>query len=754
MANRLRAIARALRRDDTRFVTTCTRALRGLEGDGAVPAQLFPMGARFVARGTLTARMLSVGRDRPWPYAFARQIDPADPGYLPRSMLPLHLNLSYRNWTALSLPGRDEVAWVDPAGWLTPAVDGPSIAVWVGDSRTVYTLEPLPGWGEDPGALPVQRRLGDGPFVRTTAVRGEVEVEVDAWPAVVDRHVVFGLTARVRLRAPAPRPVRVGFAFRPANPEGVAPVFQCERRDDGWWFLDGRPFAFLPHAGSEHRLSNWHDGDVYGMVGGALRGGRSARQARAGGAAVTCEAGFAHGCELYRVNLSPGETFKRTLYACAVEAAGGVLRRSSATRLFAGVQADWRGITRAGARVELPVADATFRAARTTLLAMTDSRDVARNTRGVSYHDAAAHLGALTRLGFGRRAADVLRTFPRRQERSGGWRSHGGEQDGTGPAIFAIADHVRLTGDDTLTTQLWPAVRKGARWILDTVEDGMMPAGWSAAHLGPADRYHWDALWSCAGLREAAWLARRAGDADSERAFTVAHGEWLDRLRARFGEGPVPAASGRHMDSAAASVLCAVWPLGMLSATEPCMRETVAWLLRSCMHDAGLFHDVVHSGVNGALTGLLAETRLQAGDPGAVSHLDYLAAQAWPTGVWPEAFHPLRGGVMGDGDHPWAAAEFAMLCRNLVLWEDGATLHLFRGADRRWWDGPTVLEGLPTAFGRVNLETEPGRLRLDAVWRRRPARVVWHTPEGVTGRMRVNGEPVEGPGPRIELRYA
>jgi len=754
MANRLRDLARAFQREDARFVTRCTRALRALEGGGGLPTEGLAPGARILTRGVLTSRLLSVGRDRPWPYAIARQTDPADPGFVPRSILPLHLNVSYRNWTTVGLPGWEREAVVDPGGWVTPIHDGPSIAVWIGDARRMYTLGPLPGWGTDAGGELSQERLGDQPMIRTTARRADVVVQVDVFPAVVQGQVVFGVTARVRLDAPAPRPVRIGFAIRPANPEGAAPLFKLERREDGWWLADDRPYAFVPHPGNEVYLSRWRDGDVYQRIGGVLRDNSVEAQRGARADLVECDVGQATGCEIYRLNLSPGDTFKRTLYAAGNEEVGEALRQASATRLLRGSRADWEGVTRAGARMELPVHDALFKSCRATLLALVDADTV---TPGPStyttfwYRDAAYHLAALARLGFLRRARDVLSTYPRRQARSGAWLSQNGEWDGTGQAIWTLVDYARLSGDSRLLRDVWPALARAGRWILATEEDSLMPAGWSAEHLGPADRYYWDAIWACAGLREVSFAARMLGREAEAREFSLAHGRMLEGLRRKMGDGPVPAAPGRRMDSAATSALVGVWPLGIFAPSEPHMRSTVDWLAAHCLHGQGLFHDVVHCGVNPYLTCHLAQCRLALNDEGCTRHLDYLAEHASPTGCWPEAFHPERGGVMGDGDYAWAAADYAMLCRNLVIREERGTLHLFQGADRRWWDRETLLEGAPTRFGPVQLHAVGGEVRLNAEWREKPDKIVLHKPEGEPGYLKVGDQELRGESRELEL---
>ena len=106
---------------------------------------------------------------------------------------------------------------------------------------------------------------------------------------------------------------------------------------------------------------------------------------------------------------------------------------------------------------------------------------------------------------------------------------------------------------------------------------------------------------------------------------------------------------------------------------------------------------------------------------------------------------------MGDGDHGWAAAEVAMLLRNMVVLEDGSTLHLFRATDRRWFSGETLLEGVPTRFGPVDLRSGGGRVQLSGRWREKPRRIVWHKPEGLEGRLLFDGVEHRTDGPVLEL---
>jgi hypothetical protein len=170
-------------------------------------------------------------------------------------------------------------------------------------------------------------------------------------------------------------------------------------------------------------------------------------------------------------------------------------------------------------------------------------------------------------------------------------------------------------------------------------------------------------------------------------------------------------------------------------------------------YDGGFFQDMIHSGINAYLTLHVAQVLLRAGDPRARQLVDTVARLATSTGQWPEAIHPRTfGGCMGDGQHIWAAAEWALMVRNLFVREESDHLVLGSGLFPRWlaagkrmFFGPTL-----TPFGPVSVGFEPEEgggyaLCLEADWRgqapRLEARIPGYTAEG----------PIEGLG-RFHLR--
>jgi len=118
--------------------------------------------------------------------------------------------------------------------------------------------------------------------------------------------------------------------------------------------------------------------------------------------------------------------------------------------------------------------------------------------------------------------------------------------------------------------------------------------------------------------------------------------------------------------------------------------------------------------VNAYLSLQIAQCLAKRGDLYAWKMLKHILDLATPTFTWPEAVHPrTRGGVMGDGHHGWAAADFLHMVRNLLLSEDGDSLVVFPLLPPEWAeDGKSVsIFDAPTHFGKINvsMKIEGGR---------------------------------------------
>src|SRR5690606_9038026 len=118
---------------------------------------------------------------------------------------------------------------------------------------------------------------------------------------------------------------------------------------------------------------------------------------------------------------------------------------------------------------------------------------------------------ALLCVGLTDRAERALSRFPERQTVLGYFRSQEGEWDANGEVLWILKRFFDLTGRAP-TAEWHGPIQRGARWIirkrlddeLEAPHAGLLPAGFSAEHLGPNDYYFWDDFWGIAGLRAAA----------------------------------------------------------------------------------------------------------------------------------------------------------------------------------------------------------------------------------------------------------
>jgi len=76
-----------------------------------------------------------------------------------------------------------------------------------------------------------------------------------------------------------------------------------------------------------------------------------------------------------------------------------------------------------------------------------------------------------------------------------------------------------------------------------------------------------------------------------------------------------------------------------------------------------------------------------------------------------DEFKPSKTGVMGQGDMPHgeACSNYIILLRNLLLHEEGNTLHIAPATPRRWMaqTKPFGAQDAPTYFGKVSFSIKP-----------------------------------------------
>jgi hypothetical protein len=379
------------------------------------------------------------------------------------------------------------------------------------------------------------------------------------------------------------------------------------------------------------------------------------------------------------------------------------------------------------------------------------------------FRDACLMMNALLAIGLTDRCRRGIERFSERQLRNGYFRSQEGEWDSNGQVLWIVDRYEALSGPSTGSSgleSLRNSLVQAVEWIDgkrvkdpgDPLHHGLLPAGFSAEHLGPNDHYYWDDFWAEAGLRAAERIFLRAGrEADAARALVLAEemrdaiARSIERIPASRSLGGIPASPYRRMDAGAIGSLVADYPLQLFEPGDPRIMATVEAVLRNYFHKGGFFQDIIHSGINAYLTLDVAQTLLRAGDARYRELIETVARLATPTGQWPEAIHPQTlGGCMGDGQHGWAAAEWIMMMRSCFVREEGAPplapprngegkedgrLIIGSGLFSEWFDSDDELRFGPTLtpWGPVTVRIERPRsepvLRVEGQWREKAPRI-------------------------------
>lgn len=679
----------------------------------AEPIELLRAGVLFHARGLVNTKAIQNNLDWVWPYWVERQFNPTDDSFIPRAFSFSHINLTHRDWTAVGLPNVPFYSIVDPRGLVTPLFDGWSLDFWL------LPEHGLPVFPSKLAEFTQTLALDDNLRVRSRIGARDVALETEVRMTLEQNEPHCRITIRVTGAKGA-----IAVALRPYNPEGISAVdkvsFAADRRS---WLVNARNPVLFDREPVRQALSIYKEGDV------AHRLDKPAEPT----SEVTCPVGMATAVALFSledVRARPLE-IRVPIYD----------ELKPKTRPTYATLPTW-------SEAVAPLAKLHVGDARVQRLYELAAINLVLHAPGEVYpgpytykrfwfRDAAFILNALLTLGGVERTRRALAEFAPRQRRDGYFLSQEGEWDSNGEAIWMFHRFATLTGE-TPRLEWREAIKKGAHWITkkrlrsDTglPEAGLLPAGFSAEHLGPNDFYYWDDFWGVAGIRCAAEIVRREEPVladDFEREAV----DFMAAIERSFPAGPqrrfpgaIPASPKRRMDSGAVGSLVADYPLRLFPPGDERILRTADYLRDFSSCRGCFFQQMIHSGINAYLTLQVAQVRLRAGQTEAAwDLLDSVAALASPTGQWAEAIHPRsRGGCMGDGQHIWAAAEWALMVRACFVREENGSLVIASGVRAEWWAesgcwfGPSLTPFGPVTV-RVSATSDGADVAIEGQWR-------------------------------------
>lgn len=654
------------------------------------PIELLRAGVVFHARGLINSRVIQHNLDWVWPYWIERQFNPLDSSFIPRAFSITHINLTHRNWTAIGYPDCPELPIVDPRGLLTPFLDGWSLDVWLltDDGRFL-----LPSRAK---ACEQKLQVGDTIDIETDTSNENLRLKTRASVILRNGKPV----CQLRIKAYADSAGWVVATLRPQNPEGISFIHELilgPARD--FWLVDQTRRIEFSQAAIRHHVSNYRNGDVYIHL--------LDRDEQTQG---HCDVGMVTAAAMFPLTKDDQEEI--TLSVALNEKQTASLPTDA-----------WRNIRNTRCALECPDPEYQFLYdAAIASLVLHSPDDVFPGPytyRRFWFRDAAFIIHAMLCAGLTDRAARALENFPARQNGDGFFLSQEGEWDSNGEVLWILGRYFDMTGK-TPPPRWLDSIRKGARWIerkrlsdnMPAPHAGLLPAGFSAEHLGPNDYYFWDDFWSVSGLRAAARLLKNSDShtarefSDTADALSIAIDRSLSLCEQRLQRPAMPASPYRRMDAGAIGSLVAGYPTQQFAANDYRLQDSIEFLIRNCFVNGAFYQDMIHSGLNAYLTLHVAQILLRAGDPRYLELMDTVTALASPTGQWPEAIHPFTGGgCMGDGHHVWASAEWVLMLRNCFLREEGKQLILCSGIPHRWLDTDKSIRfgPAPTSFGIVDV---------------------------------------------------
>ena len=688
------------------------------------PLELLRAGIVFHARGLINTRVIQNNLDWVWPFWVEKQFNPRDPSFIPRAYSLTHINLSNRNWTAVGLPHLPIYPIADPRGLVTPLYDGWSLDFWV--------------FGENGSAL-IPSRLD---AVDQTFVQPDLTLQTDCRAA--DLAVCTNIrmenegdhtVLKIHATAGSAQQGRLVISLRPYNPEGVQFIERVNfDKETNTWLVDSKTPVQFSRAPDKICFSTYEKGDVIHYL-----------EEEAAADHVVCPTGMATSAAVFMLAKDRPVDLDLTILL------DNELDREKERPLRS--RQPWKEALSKTPELTIPDEKIVrlFDSAKKTLILLSadDVFPGPYTYRRFWFRDACLMINALLSLGLKERCVRLLENFFPRQKYSGYFESQEGEWDSNGQVLW-IFDRFYQFGGASLFQDTWlDSLYRAGMWIVKkrlpkdgTPHGGLLPAGFSAEHLGPNDYYYWDDFWGLAGLKAIAHLAGVHSDPRREAIFEKEAGDFEQTLLQSINDvagnrtnGSIPASPYRRMDSGAIGSLVADYPLRLLAKAHPLIKKTVDYLMENCLVSGCFFQDMIHSGMNPYLTMAMAQSLLRLEDSRFQYLIEKTAALASPTGHWPEAVHPFSGGgCMGDGQHGWAAAEWVQIITSLFVREEENQLVLGAGIFPTWIEtGSEIAFGpVEVSFGTISIRMfrrgEMTFFRTDTKWHRSPELVEIRVP--------------------------
>jgi hypothetical protein len=382
----------------------------------------------------------------------------------------------------------------------------------------------------------------------------------------------------------------------------------------------------------------------------------------------------------------------------------------------------WTDIVGRGMQVDVaePKVVNTFRTSLVYDLLARDKigDDYVQTVNEFQYHafwlrDASYIVHAYDVTGYPHIARQDLDFFAGWQQPDGNFVSQGGQYDGWGQTLWAYGQHFLFTHDTAFARGVYPAVQRAVHW-LDSARASdplhLVPSTTPGDNEDITGHVTGHDFWALAGLHGAIYLAEGLGHRGDARTFERDYRSLRRALLRRLRE--VTAKTGGYIPPGLDvkggqdwGNMMAVYPERVLAPNDPMVTATLdstrAKYAEGIMTygDGYWLHDY--------LTMKNTETEVIRGDQEtAVQELyGVLLHTSSTNGGFETSIRPWGNRDFGGNlaPHGWYAANYRTLLRDMLVREQGDTLHLLSVVSPAWLGAgdSIVVSDAPTTFGTV-----------------------------------------------------
>lgn len=366
--------------------------------------------------------------------------------------------------------------------------------------------------------------------------------------------------------------------------------------------------------------------------------------------------------------------------------------------------------------------------------------------------DGAFQVHALDLAGFPAEARESLAHFLRFQKPDGQFISQRGELDGNGQALWGLYAHYALTGDRAWLREVYPAATRGVSWLQGARQTETQPdrpyCGILFASIADGENLMqtqkhivgYD-FWNLRGVDCVARMAEALGeenDATEYRRLFQAYKASIENAIRKSGVDWFPP-SYEGVGTSWGN-LTMLHPTPLFDAWDSRVTATLNHVRASFVEGAIRWSPEKTRVIHPYMSTYVTNSEIIRGERDkAVDHYYHLLAHTTSTHGFPEGvYYDTRTAWNNTLPHFWAAAQYMILLRNMLLRSQGDVLHLLPAVPVAWLrpGKKIVVLRAPTVFGRVGFAVKgiEGGCELRFSWpdRTTPKQVILHMPPGVT----------------------